>query len=58
MRKVLLVGAYGQVGQELITALSKKIGIENIICCDLKNPPQNLGIKNHITLNSVDTKTL
>ena len=58
MKRVLLIGAYGQVGQELIRTLSAKIGFENIVCCDLKNPPSHLGIKHHITLDSVNTKAV
>lgn len=42
--KIALIGAYGQVGQELIRALSSKVGISNLVCCDLKEPPKHLGI--------------
>lgn len=56
--RVALVGAYGQVGQELIRALSKKIGAENLICCDINNPPSHLDIKNHVTLNAVDSQAI
>lgn len=58
MKRILLIGAYGQVGQELIRSLSFKVGLENIICCDLKNAPEHLGIKHHVTLNSVDTQAV
>lgn len=40
--KVLLIGAYGQVGQELIRALSAKIGLNNVICSDIRQPPSNV----------------
>lgn len=56
--RVALVGAYGQVGQELIRVLTNKIGADNIICCDLNNPPSHLDIKNHVTLNAVDSKAI
>jgi dTDP-4-dehydrorhamnose reductase len=54
--RIFLLGAYGQVGQELIRILSQRVGMDNIVCSDIKNPPENLGIKHHITLNSVDSK--
>lgn len=45
--KTLLLGAYGQVGQELIMALSKRIGMKNIVCADLKEPPSHLNVQIH-----------
>lgn len=54
--RILLIGSYGQVGQELIRVLSQRVGMQNIICADINNPPQHLGVKHHITLNSVDSK--
>ena len=45
--KTLILGAYGQVGQELIMALSKRIGMQNIVCADLKKPPTQLGVQIH-----------
>jgi hypothetical protein len=32
--------------------------MDNIICCDLKNPPQHLKIKHHVTLNSINAKDI
>lgn len=32
--------------------------MENIICCDIKEPPNELGIKHHITMNSVNQKAV
>ena len=46
--KVLLLGAYGQVGQDLFRVLSNRIGANNIYCNDIKNPPVNLGVQNHL----------
>lgn len=45
--RVLIVGAYGQVGQELIRALKPMIGLENIICADIRLPPQSVQVKHH-----------
>lgn len=45
--RVLIVGAYGQVGQELIRALKPMIGLENIICTDIRLPPQSVQVKHH-----------
>lgn len=47
MRKVLLSGAYGQVGQELYRGLSRKIGQENIVCTDLRPPPASMKVTHH-----------
>jgi len=45
--RVLIVGAYGQVGQELIRALKPMIGLENIICADLNLPPKSVEVMHH-----------
>ena len=45
--KTLLLGAYGQVGQELMMALSKRIGMQNIVCADIKEPPSHLNVQIH-----------
>jgi uncharacterized protein YbjT (DUF2867 family) len=45
--KVLIAGAYGQVGQELIRALSSRIGINNVICADIREPPSNVHVSIH-----------
>jgi nucleoside-diphosphate-sugar epimerase len=56
--KILLAGAYGQVGQELIRALSARTGLSNIICADLREPPAHLRVAVHETLNVLDRKQL
>lgn len=56
--KVLLAGAYGQVGQEIIRALSAKIGLSNIICADVRPPPSNVKVAVHETLDVLDRATL
>jgi nucleoside-diphosphate-sugar epimerase len=49
--RVLLAGAYGQVGQELIRALSAKIGLNNVVCADLREPPSNVKVNIHEKLD-------
>jgi nucleoside-diphosphate-sugar epimerase len=56
--KVLLAGAYGQVGQELIRALSARLPLQNIICADLREPPANVRVAVHETLNVLDRNQL
>lgn len=56
--KVLLAGAYGQVGQELIRALSARIGSNNVICADLREPPSNVKVNIHETLNILQKNQL
>lgn len=56
--KVLLAGAYGQVGQELIRALSTRLPLQNIICADLREPPSNVHVAVHETLNVLDRNQL
>ena len=50
--RVLIVGALGQVGRELIYQLSNKHGVENVIVSDLKHS-DNIDNK-QITLNVMD----
>lgn len=56
--KILILGAYGQVGLELVRALSAKIPLNNIYCADIKEPPSNSNIVNHINLNALDKQGL
>jgi len=56
--KVLLAGAYGQVGQELIRALSAKIGLNNVVCADLRLPPSNVKVNIHETLDILNKNQL
>ena len=41
MRKILVTGALGQIGSDLLTALKKKYGSENVIASDLLSSPKN-----------------
>ena len=52
--KVLIVGAYGQVGQELINALKPIIGLENIITSDVRPPPESVKVLHHEHLDALD----
>ena len=54
MKRILICGAYGQVGQELIRFFSKRIGMERLVCTDLHPPPKHLGIVHHEILNALD----
>lgn len=56
--KILLAGAYGQVGQELIRALSKRYALSNIICADVREPPSNVKVEVHEHLNVLDRTDL
>lgn len=51
MRKILLSGAYGQVGQELYPVLCKRYGIDNVVCTDVRHPPKALNVKHHEILD-------
>lgn len=56
--KVLLAGAYGQVGQELIRALSTRLPLSSIICADVREPPSNVKVNVHETLDVLDRQQL
>jgi nucleoside-diphosphate-sugar epimerase len=41
MRRILVTGALGQIGSELVAALRERLGAERIIASDLRTvPPQ------------------
>jgi len=40
MKKILITGALGQIGSELLVALQKRYGHDNVIATDIRRPPQ------------------
>ena len=42
MRKILIVGASGQIGRELVLELRRRFGAENVIASDVKDEPSDL----------------
>ena len=37
MKKIMVTGALGQIGSELITKLRKEYGAENVLATDIRN---------------------
>ena len=59
MRKMLVIGACGQIGTELTLALRKKYGSENVIAADLKSGGSSLnGSGPFIPIDVLDKETL
>ena len=50
--KILVIGACGQIGTELTTALKVQHGTENVIAADIQDPPK--GLRNYICLDALD----
>ncbi|PKN26134.1 MAG: UDP-glucose 4-epimerase [Deltaproteobacteria bacterium HGW-Deltaproteobacteria-22] len=44
MKKILITGALGQIGSELMVALQKRHGFDNVVATDIRKPPQVDGI--------------
>ncbi len=42
MEKILVIGAAGQIGSELVMALRKKYGNQNVFATDIKQAPQDV----------------
>lgn len=40
--RILILGAYGQVGLELIRAKVNRIGPNDLICSDISDPPKHI----------------
>src|SRR5690554_1926876 len=59
MKKVLVIGAGGQIGTELVLSLEKKYGKDAVLASDIKeNPPLALNQSNYISLNVLDNEKL
>jgi len=44
MKKILITGALGQIGSELMVALQKRHGYDNVVATDIRKPPQVDGV--------------
>jgi len=42
--RILVTGAVGQIGSELVLALRQKYGIDNVIASDIKQPPRKFSV--------------
>ncbi len=52
MSKILVTGAFGQIGSELVPALQQKYGKENVIATAHRNVPENYdGIVEHVDVS-------
>lgn len=59
MKKVLVIGAGGQIGTELVLLLEDKFGKEAVLASDIKEEcPQALAHSNYISLNVLDKEKL
>ena len=38
MKKIIVTGALGQIGSELITKLRSEYGVENVLATDIRRP--------------------
>lgn len=54
--KILVIGACGQIGTELTTALGLQFGTENVIAADIQSQPP--GVKNYICLDALDHQAI
>lgn len=59
MQRILVIGAGGQIGTELVQALSEKIGHENVFAADVKSSPTAaLKEYNYLSFDVLDKKRL
>lgn len=56
MSKVLITGAFGQIGSELVPALQKKFGADSVVALDLKPAPEDY--KGAVYSGTVEDKPL
>jgi nucleoside-diphosphate-sugar epimerase len=57
MERILVIGANGQIGSELVQALGEKHGADNVIAADI-GPRSLFGARNYETLDVLDEKRL
>lgn len=58
-KNILVLGAAGQIGSDLVAALRDKYGVENVVASDLKEtPPDTLSGGPYIQLNAMDRAAL
>ncbi|MBR9699395.1 NAD-dependent epimerase/dehydratase family protein [Candidatus Woesearchaeota archaeon] len=43
MSKILVTGSLGQIGSELVPALQKKVGKDNVVGLDIREPKEDIG---------------
>jgi len=58
MEKILVTGALGQLGTELVTSLQEMYGVDNVIATDLHIPIENNFRGRFTTLDVTDSKKL
>ena len=55
MERILVIGANGQIGSELVDALTAQHGAENVIAADI-GPRSNFGVKRYEPIDVLDAK--
>ena len=50
MKRILVTGAFGQIGSELVPALQNKFGKDNVIAMDINTPESFDGIVEHFNI--------
>lgn len=59
MKKILVIGAGGQIGSELVLFLENKFGKDAVLAADLKEtPPRPLKNSNYLVLDILDKESL
>ena len=59
MKKILIIGAGGQIGTELTSALADKFGTEQVIASDVKEQkPEALKAFNYVSLNVLEKENV
>jgi nucleoside-diphosphate-sugar epimerase len=55
MKRILVIGACGQIGSELVVALRTKYGNENVVAADVKTEsPVDLGLGQYVQLDALN----